>query len=153
MELEFSKQKQTKRVRKKKHESVYRFKSDDNISNTLWRWFSKYIRLRDCNQNGWGYCITCNKPIQWSDGHAGHCLSRRYKAIKYDERNVNLQCVSCNSFHGGRPDVYREKVDCKYGKGTYEELESKKNNLVKHDRVFFIAMTEKYKMKLKELCK
>lgn len=148
MELKFSKKKQ---VKKKKHESIYRFKSEDSLEQTLWRWFSKYIRLRDSSYTGWGRCITCNKPISWKDGHAGHCLSRRYKSIKYDERNVSLQCVSCNTFHGGRPDIYRERIDVKFGEGTYKELESMKNTLVKHNRVFFIAMIEKYKMKVKEI--
>ena len=150
MELAFPKKGKRKKKPKKKA-SRYEFKTDDNIEATLWRWFSKYIRLRDSDHNGWGRCITCNKAIKWNQGHAGHYLSRRFKAIKYDERNNSLQCVSCNSFHCGRQDVYTDKIDAKFGKGTAEELESMKNDIVKRDKIFFIAMIEKYKIKVKEL--
>jgi len=142
------------RVKKKKiTKSIYRNKSDDNIENTLWRWFSLFIRLRDSTHNGYGNCITCNKTIYYKDGHAGHYLSRRFKNIKYDERNVSLQCVRCNSFENGRQDVYKDNIDAKFGKGTAQELEKIKNVLVKIDRNYIIARLTVYKIKVNELKK
>ena len=140
-----------KKKPKKVKQSRYTYKTSDNMEKTLWRWFSLFIRLRDSDHNGNGYCITCNKAIHYKDGHAGHYLSRRFKSIKYDERNVSLQCVRCNSFEGGRQDVYKDNIDVKFGKGTAGDLESKKNILVKVDKNYLIARIELYKMKANEL--
>lgn len=147
--------KERKEQRKKAPKaSRYQYKSEDNLEAIAWRWFSLYIRLRDSNrQSGWGRCITCDKAVHYKESNAGHCISRAKKAIKYDERSVNLQCVDCNKYHYGRYEVYKTKVDEKWGKGTYADLDSKKNNLVKRDRNSFIALIELYKMKVKHLQK
>ena len=131
----------------------YDSKSNSALEETAWKYFSLFIRLRDSDRYGYGRCITCHKHIHYTEGHSGHCLSRRYKAIKYDERNNNLQCVSCNTFHGGRPDLYRENIDAKWGKGTYQELLDKSKTLIQRKRFHFIALIEQYKLKSEELKK
>jgi Asp-tRNA(Asn)/Glu-tRNA(Gln) amidotransferase B subunit len=128
----------------------YENKSSQALEGIAWKYFSLYIRQRDSDKNGYGYCITCGKRIHFTEGHSGHCLSRRYKAIKYDERNNNLQCVACNTFHGGRPDLYREAVDKKWGIGTYNNLLLKSKESIQRKKYHFIALIEFYKKTLND---
>lgn len=53
----------------------------------------------------------------------GHGIPRQFKATKYNEKNNNAQCAVCNSFEGGRSHVYKERVNRKFGAGTWEMLE------------------------------
>lgn len=93
------------------------------LEESLWRVVSVYVRLRDTDQYGYGYCCTCGKRLRWNVGaHAGHFMSRTYKATKYDLRNVNLQCVRCNKFMGGMQYEHSLFIDKKHGAGTAAEL-------------------------------
>lgn len=73
------------------------------------QYFSKYVRLRDTEfrGDGWyGTCVTCSKSgiVAWIDSlgklhfvidwDAGHFMSRGHKVVRYDEENVNLQCLT-----------------------------------------------------------
>lgn len=99
-------------------------KSISQLKKLADRSFSLAVRLRD-SSNGYGVCITCSKPIHYKQAHAGHFQSRRHSATRYDEENVNLQCVGCNTFRGGEQYQYAIAVDDKYGKGTARKLAKK----------------------------
>ena len=76
--------------------------------------FSEYIRKRDTNSKGYGLCCTCAKEIHYKEGHAGHFMSRRHYSTRWNEENVALQCVSCNTFHGGRQYEFALFLNDKY---------------------------------------
>lgn len=100
----------------------------------------EYVRKRDTNHEGYAECISCNvyRPVEEMD--AGHYYRRGHDwstKLGDDFRNVNLQCVPCNSFKRGNLQGYAVGLLKKYGKDVIMELENKKN-------------TEKY-WKLKEL--
>jgi hypothetical protein len=84
--------------------------------------FSQYIRQRDSNKEGYGRCITCDKLCHWKEAQAGHFVSRRVNKLRFDEENVNLQCVGCNMFKAGEQYLYGINIDKKYGDGTAEKL-------------------------------
>ena len=102
-------------------------------------WFSKYIRLRDCERSGqyWnGKCITCNKfgTVAYIDDNNklrfvagwdnGHFISRGVFKLRWDEENTNLQCsYHCNKMKSGNIEKYKLALDEKYGVGTYRKLE------------------------------
>jgi len=104
------------------------------------RVFSRFIRLRDTNEHGVGQCISCGKfVVAWriKDGkiqfiqtvHAGHYYSRgASKALYFDEKNVNLQCCQCNSFHEGNKQGYARGLIRKYGNNILDLLEIKAKN-------------------------
>lgn len=117
----------------------------------LWKVFSEYIRLRDTDSDGYGKCITCNRRIFWRDGDCGHGVGRQHKATKYDERNNALQCKRCNGFEGGEQAIYKEEVEKRYGKGTWDALVLKSRQVCKRGKVEIDVMTEYYKKKVKEL--
>jgi hypothetical protein len=69
--------------------------------------FHEYIRRRDADDDsGYCQCISCDKPIHFTESDAGHLVSRGKMATRWDERNVNAQCRKCNRFEYGRQLEY-----------------------------------------------
>lgn len=99
------------------------------------KWFSWYVRLRDSDfidGEGWyAPCITHDgvylvRDIEgkWKGNtNAGHFISRGYHIVRFNEENVNHQCVGCNKWKGGEITRYRIAVDEKYGAGTAAKLD------------------------------
>lgn len=114
-------------------------------------WCNKYVRLRDTVAKGWGYCCTCGTIVV--DGDAGHFIGKGFggkSGVRYDERNINLQCRSCNRFAEGKKLEYRKFMVKVYGEEVIEELELKHhiNNYTMED---LIGLKIYYQEKCKEL--
>lgn len=111
---------------------------------------SPYIRLRDTN-GGYGKCITCGKVISYKAGHAGHWRHGKLKATYFFEKNIHLQCSSCNTYKHGMRDVYAVKLEEKYGYGILQYI----NHLDDPKFIWTISKLKdvetEYKMKLKNL--
>lgn len=88
----------------------------------LWPVFSLYIRLRDSDKQGIGLCFTCGKPKHYTKADCGHGIPRQHKATKYHEQNNHLQCKACNGFQGGMREAYKQKMDQRYGAGTWDKM-------------------------------
>lgn len=100
------------------------------------KWFSRYIRMRDSSyvDGKWvGPCITCPKQlvvrdgVKWTTGaQNGHCLSRGFHIIRYNEFNCNLQCSHCNAWldKDEMTERYRKALALKYGEDTHRELKT-----------------------------
>ena len=88
------------------------------------KWFSLFIKLRDSDWKGQGQCITCQTWLQVPSGqaHAGHYHHGKYKKTYFNEKNVHLQCRSCNFFKDGARDIYAFRLEEKYGAGILQEL-------------------------------
>ena len=123
------------------------------LDDTLWRWFSKLIRLRDTDHLGFGKCCTCGKVVKWNDADAGHFVSRRHKATKFDERNVNIQCKHCNRFSSGEQHAHGQYIDKKHGYGTAQLLQDLSRKKCKLDKLWYEHMIEEVKAKVKVLQK
>jgi len=121
--------------------------------DTLWKWFSKYIRLRDADANGICRCASCNKYFHWKSMDAGHFVSRRHKAVKYDERNVMAQCQSCNRFNSGEQFKMGQEIDRRHGKGTAKLVSEISRCRMKFDGYWFKAKSDEYRLKVKQLAK
>ena len=89
---------------------------------TLDKVFSEYIRQRDC-PDGVGRCITCGRVITPATCDAGHYISRRVTATRWNGLNVNAQCRACNRFSYGKENEYRLALISRYGLYVVEELE------------------------------
>lgn len=108
------------------------------------RLFNSWIRKRD---SGLG-CISCGSLNEIQAGHfyaAGH-----YEALRFNEDNVNSQCLRCNYFLRGNLIPYRLNLIKKIGVDAVERLDfianaSKKNRSRVHDRFTLIEIIEKYK--------
>lgn len=78
--------------------------------------FNRFIRERDQEKG----CISCGGSVD----HAGHYFSQgRYTHLRYDEMNVNGQCVGCNLYKSGNLILYRMGLINRYGEEQVRELE------------------------------
>ena len=84
--------------------------------------FSKYVRLRDSDEDGYGNCITCGVNRHYTQADCGHFISRSCRITRWDEQNAHLQCKRCNGFLSGRQYEHGMAIDKKYGEGTAETL-------------------------------
>lgn len=101
------------------------------IMNTADTVYSRYIRLKAADRNGYCACVTCPAIRQWNDGmQAGHYVNRDDWPTRFDDRNVHPQCVSCNKHHSGRISRYAVYLKKEYGDGIIDELDAK-SRLVK----------------------
>ena len=113
--------------------------------------FSQYIRRRSADDLGRVKCFTCGVEKHWKEQQAGHFQSRSHHSTRWDEVNVQVQCVKCNMFRQGEQYKFGMYLDQKYGEGTAEELEIRSKTIVKLNRTDYEEAIERYKQKIKEL--
>ena len=106
--------------------------------------FNKYIRLRDAGN----VCISCQKkPLKENAGHFYN--ANNHWSVRFDERNVHLQCEHCNTYLSGNLIEYRKQLINKIGieQLTLLELEANKTRKFTIDELKEII--NKYKLKIK----
>lgn len=107
--------------------------------------FHEYIRRRDCDDHtGMTTCISCNKPVHFSETDAGHFIGRQHLITRYDERNVHAQCRKCNRFEYGRQYEYSINL----GAELSEELLQKSRGMLKLTDPEWMEVFLEYKDKL-----
>ncbi len=136
----------------------YKKKSTSALKKRAIFWFHKFIRLRDCDENGYANCISSGVPLIYGNDNcqAGHFYSGgKYETLRFNENNVNIQCKSDNYYNSGNENEYRKALIRKIGKEEVENLDlisdQDKRTSHKYDRFFFIELIEKYKTRCKEL--
>ena len=88
-----------------------------SLRKKLVRVFNEFIRLRDRDRR----CISCGTG---SVDHAGHYYSVSQcpqPSMRFNEKNVNGQCISCNTFKEGNRQGYAKGIVGRYGKGIVDE--------------------------------
>lgn len=95
------------------------------------RAFSRFIRKRDADPDGFCTCVTCGERRHMSEMHAGHFVRRRHMAVRWDELNVHPQCVYCNTFLDGNEAEYARFIIDTYGRDTFDRLLAAKRSTVK----------------------
>lgn len=141
------------KIRKTKREKP---KSISTLKSKADKVFALYIRLRDSTQledGRMGKCITCEKWVALNtiNAQAGHFISRRHMATRFDERNVNLQCAYCNGWGGGEQYKYSIAVDKKYGSGTALILHELHNTISQLRAPDYIELIDTYEKKIEDL--
>lgn len=110
----------------------------------LWRAFALFIKMRDADSNGYCRCITSGKLVHWSECDAGHFISRRHMATKYDEQNVHAQNRYSNRFCAGEQLIYAKAIDKKYGPGTSDRILARSRGTRKFEQFEIDALTKHY---------
>lgn len=86
---------------------------------TTWQAMSRFVRSRDPK------CVTCGGPNEHA-GHYKHNSERSQQlggnALWFDLRNINSQCVSCNTYKAGNLTLYAIYLEEKHGVGILQEL-------------------------------
>jgi hypothetical protein len=107
---------------------------------------NEYIRLRDQGKA----CISCNSDLA---NQAGHYISVRQSSyLRFDERNIHLQCPGCNCWKHGSPITYRIELRKRIGDYELERLERDfiENKMYKWNRAELENVISYYTGKLKE---
>lgn len=108
---------------------------------------SIYVRLRDNNT-----CFTCGSKHKPQNGHF---VPRTWSLLRYDLRNNNCQCYSCNVCRKGNLDEYAFRLQEKYGKNIVEVLHNLKIiHQFKYEEIYniidnFIDLIKKFKQEVK----
>jgi hypothetical protein len=113
--------------------------------------FSKYIRIKYADENGYIHCFTCDAVDPINEMDCGHFVSRLHKSLRWDERNAHPQCRYCNRYNEGRKDVYAVRLIEKYGPDILNELQADKNRIAHVDVATLLEIAREFKAKAKEL--
>jgi len=108
--------------------------------------FSEYIRRRYA-KNDIATCVTCGKKDHWKKLQAGHFMSRKHYATRWDEDNVEVQCSACNVFRYGEQYLFAKYL----GTEKADMLLAKSRETVKFPDWEIQEMIEIYKNKIKDL--
>lgn len=133
------------KIREKKASSI------SKLTKTLDQVFSKFIRLRDTDERGVGYCIDCGERMEWKNIQCGHFMSRRLLSVRWDEMNCAAQKDGCNMFQQGRQFEFAKGLDARYGDGTADLLLTRSREIKKWTSDELKSLIQHYNEKCKEL--
>ena len=102
--------------------------------------FSIYIRRRYA-KNDIAECVTCGKQDHWKSLQAGHFMSRKHYATRWDEDNVAVQCMGCNVYRYGEQYKFSKHL----GKKISDKLLFKSRQTVKFSNFELEELIIKYK--------
>ncbi len=115
--------------------------------------FNRWIRERDMKgEPGSEYfiCSACHKRKSKHLCQAGHYYSAgEYPRLRFNEQNVNAECIQCNYYSGDHLIGYAETIKEKWGVDALDTLDriAKDKTPFKWDRFSLIEIIEKYKPK------
>lgn len=95
--------------------------------------FSRYIRLKYADKNGIAECYTCGDKKRWQEQQCGHYKNRAIMYLRFDERNVRVQCQDCNEYKDGNIAEYRRLLELEHP-GITEILDEEMRTIYKFTR-------------------
>lgn len=109
--------------------------------------FSRYIRLKYSDHNGYVKCYTCSRIKHYKDSmQNGHFMSRRHYATRWSEQNCRPQCYGCNCHAQGRQYEFALNLNKEYGYEISEELLQLSRETVKISTPELLEKIEYYKV-------
>lgn len=120
------------------------------LKKKAWALFSKYIRLKYSDHNGYTSCVTCGHTDYYKNMQAGHFVPGRCNSILFEENGVHPQCRRCNYNEGNGPEyfIFMEKT---YGREEIDRLRHLRHQTVKRDQFFYQEMIERLKPQVEEM--
>lgn len=115
---------------------------------------SEYVRRSAADpQTGLAACYTCGVQKPWKEQQCGHYISRGSNILRYDLRNLRVQCVGCNVFRKGNYPAYAAALVRECGAEIIEELEWESKQLKQWRVTDLQEVIDTYKRLLDELTK
>lgn len=120
-------------------------KSRTNLSKAkdkLWKTLKQLIHTRDGDT-----CISCGVTgLRGHNAHGGHFIpsSSCGGFLRYDLRNVWIQCATCNLFRNGAGAEYTLALQKKFGNKFVEKIIQDKQESIKLDVDYVEKMTAFY---------
>lgn len=84
--------------------------------------FSRYIRLRDTDDNGYFKCPTCGRILPFDQADCSHYWSRTHYSTRWNEDNCVVECKHCNRFDSSHLDGLGRHLKKKLGEQRFELL-------------------------------
>ena len=135
---------------------MYKYKTSGKkhaVKDTAWKWFSLYIRLRDCiattGTDMACVCVTCGNQI--TEPQAGHGIPGRHNAVLFDESIVYGQCKTCNETGSGERQAFRAFLVLKHGESWMIMKEQGSKQSVFYSDLDFRAIAKEYREKYNAL--
>lgn len=110
----------------------------------------KLVRMKAADENGLASCVTCGKRQHYKEMDGGHFISRKWTATKLVEENIHPQCKGCNQYASGRHDDYSLFMVDTYGIEMVRELNDKKRELCKQNRIELEDIKVELKIRIAE---
>jgi len=107
------------------------------LKRKAWKIFSEWIRKRDKYK-----CFTCSKQLTPQNSNAGHYIHK--DCMDFNEKNINCQCVFCNSFKHGNLIEYGIRLEKKYGYGILQTLKREGDQIKKFKKSELEQIIKKY---------
>ena len=141
--VESEKAKQWKKTKQKAKQDLMTLSDYLKLAQQV---FNKFIRLRDKGQ----VCISCQKkPLKENAGHFFN--ANNHYNVRFDERNVHLQCEHCNTYLSANLIEYQRNLIHKIGIESYNELEADARKTRKFTKDELNEIITEYKQKVKQL--
>ena len=141
--VESEKAKQWKKTKQKAKQDLMTLSDYLKLTQQV---FNKFIRLRDKGN----VCISCQKKALKEN--AGHFFNaNNHYNVRFDERNVNLQCEHCNTYLSGNLIEYQRNLIHKIGITDYSQLEAEARKTRKFTIDELKEIIAIYKKKIKEI--
>lgn len=108
----------------------------------LWKVLKELIEIRDGDT-----CISCGaEGLKGHHKHGGHFIpsSSCGGFLRYDLRNVHVQCSTCNLFRGGAGAEYTRALEKKYSTGFVDNIIEDKQVSIKLDVNYVESLTNYY---------
>lgn len=68
-------------------------------------------------------CYTCGSKIHWKRADCGHYIGRHWWGVRWDRRNVRVQCTKCNGYNQGEAWLFGIKLRQEIGDPDFDDLE------------------------------
>lgn len=145
--LEYLKKQRSKEWREQKKVIKQSLETKSEVLIAAQIVFNTYIRLRDKGKP----CISCGAKLG-KTFHAGHMFSvGAYPNLRFNENNVNGQCIECNLHRHGNVKEYDLRLQNILSKEEYSELLESRNKPLKLTLDEVKELIYIYKEKIKEL--
>lgn len=125
-------------------------KSNANILKrakvVLWELCKIFVRRRDGDT-----CFTCGKKgLSGSNQQTGHFIPSSVCGgyLRYDIRNLAVQCYSCNINAGGNGAIFNQHLRVKYGNEFVDQIFQDKEKTIKLDIIYVESLIEEYRQAL-----
>lgn len=117
------------------------------LQNKLWEECKRIVRAEYVKSNGTWDCFTCGRLIdEPAKAQTGHFIpsSTCGAFLRYDLRNLRIQCYNCNINGGGQGAMYYAALVTEHGQEYVDQLFQDKQKVVKgYDH--YLDLYEKYK--------
>jgi len=101
------------------------------LKKKAWSLFSKYLRMKYADADGYCACYTCGTVKHYKELQAGHLLTGRGNAILFEWNCVRPQCYVCNIIRNGNHEEYVPKFMAECGEEEFYRLKRLKKTVVK----------------------